>query len=111
MASRGMGWRGETQSDLRPAQQVGLHRRVRVSHSSMASGWRVKASWREENRPSDSQRWAPPDLVGPSMAGGTVLPGLESLVVQFWHWGVLLYLGALHLALYTLLGLMGPPPE
>ena len=50
---------GDPQTDLRCAQQVGLHRRARVSHSSMASGWRVKGSWGEEDRPSNLREGPP----------------------------------------------------
>ena len=79
MVSGGMLWTGEPQPDLPPAQQVGLHRRARVNHSIMASGWRVKGSWGEEDRPSDLREgprltsWAQP-----WWGGEIVLPGLQS---------------------------------
>ena len=74
MVSRGMLWTGEPQPDLPPAQQVGLHRRVRVSHSSMASGWRVQGSWREEDRPSHLREGPPLTSWAQARWGGGVLP-------------------------------------
>ena len=77
-----MGW-GNPQPDLRRAQQVGLHRRARVNHGSMASGWKVKGSWGEEDRPSDLREgppltsWAKPGggrgLTWPAESCGPVL--------------------------------------
>ena len=83
-APRGVGW-GDPQPDLRCAQQVGLHRRARVSHSSMASGWRVRGSWGEEDRPSDL-REGPPLTSWAKPGGGRALPGLWSPVVPSWCW-------------------------
>ena len=87
MVSRGMLWTREPQPDLPPAQQVGLHRRARVSHSSMASGWRVKGCWREEDRPSHLREGPPlTSWAQPWWGGGVVLPGLQSLEVPSWCW-------------------------
>ena len=97
---------GDPQTDLRCAQQVGLHRRARVSHSSMASGWRVKGSWGEEDRPSSlrkgppltswAQAWQGAGLTWPAESCGPVL------VLGVWCLGTLLW------ALYTLLGHVAP---
>ena len=76
---------GDPQTDLRCAQQVGLHRRARVSHSSMASGWRVKGSWGEEDRPS-SLRKGPPLTSWAQAWWARALPGLRSPVVPSWCW-------------------------
>ena len=79
-----MGW-GDPQPDLCCAQQVGLHRRARVSHGSMVSGWRVRGSWGEEDRPSDL-REGPPLTSCAKPGGGRALPGLRSPVVPSWCW-------------------------
>ena len=99
-ASRGVGW-GDPQPDLRCAQQVGLHRRARVSHSSMASGWRVKGSWGEEDRPSHLREGPPLTSWAQAWWGRGLTWPAESV---FW------YLDVRHWAFYTLLGHVGPPP-
>ena len=72
---------GDPQPDLRCAQQVGLHRRARVSHSSMASGWRDKGSWGEEDRPSDLRE-------GPPLTSWAKLGGGRGLTwpAESWCW-------------------------
>ena len=107
-ASRGMSG-GDPQLDLCCTQQVGHHRRARVSHSSMASGWRVKGSWGEEDRPSHlregppltsrAQDWWGWGLTGPAESCGPVLvPGVSCLGTLLW-------------ALDTLLGREAPRQE
>lgn len=76
---QGDGLEGTDPQDLRAAQQVGLHSRARVSHSSMASGYKCQGSWRRRQATRLSVRGPQPHRAPWHWVGSPVLPGWQKL--------------------------------